>query len=442
MVVLLILATTVVTMILRQQFRPAREVIEMEITLDDGSEGALVDLNSPEDFIMAEEVTTPKSQGSLDVQQKQMEFNVPKPLPDNSTYFNDFQSPFIDDADPKNPYAEFQLSRAAMKNVTGKKVITWYSVASESLREDLFDESVFDECPVSKCKFLRSLGGKPDKHVDAVIFPGVAGREKPPVSRSRPDQVFIYYDMDPPIRPAKAFGGPEWNSIFNWTWSYRMDADIWEPFGTLKKTDKVKSSTFFKDVTKDKSKTRHVAWFVSSCHVLSQREKYVEELRKYVNVDIYGQCGNKTCPKSFECLEMLTQKYWFYLSFESALCKDYVTDKFFHMFFEGIHVIPVVMGGADYARFFPEGSYIDVNWFPSPKELADFLKLLMEEKKTYAEFLWRKSHYVFPGPSTTSALCQLCQRLHDRDRFRRTYPDLQAWYRGQQCTAPRQVWQE
>ena len=201
----------------------------------------------------------------------------------------------------------------------------------------------------------------------------------------------------------------------------------------------VKSSNYFKEIAKEKNKNKHVAWFVSSCHVPSEREKYVQELQKYVNVDIYGQCGNKTCPKSFACLEMLTQKYFFYLSFESAICKDYVTDKFFHMFFEGIHVVPIVLGGTDYSRVFAEGSYIDVNWFPSPKQLADFLKLLMDDKKTYAEFLWRKSHFLFAGSSTTGALCQLCQRLHDLKTFHKTYPDLQYWYRNQQCRAPIKV---
>ena len=122
-----------------------------------------------------------------------------------------------------------------------------------------------------------------------------------------------------------------------------------------------------------------------------------------------------------------------------AVLQDYVTDKFFHMFMEGIHVVPIVMGGADYASFFAEGSYIDVSWFPSPKHLADFLKIIMDDKKIYGEFLWRKSHFEFAGASTTSALCQLCQRLNDLKTFRKTYPDLQRWYRTQQCRAPRKL---
>jgi len=36
------------------------------------------------------------------------------------------------------------------------------------------------------------------------------------------------------------------------------------------------------------------AWFVSHCHTSSQREKYVTELQKYIDVDIFGYCGELT----------------------------------------------------------------------------------------------------------------------------------------------------
>ncbi|KAK7097958.1 alpha-(1,3)-fucosyltransferase C-like isoform X2 [Littorina saxatilis] len=428
---MIVLATTIVTMLLRSQYRD-HNVTQFTLALDDGTEDLRVD-----GYAVPEE----SSQSWRKAVEEQRAYTSPS-ISSNATYLQVFRSPFVSEANPKKPYDAFKISKEAKKNVTGKKVITWYAVASEKLREDLFDEDVFSECPVNKCKFLKPdmVDDKPDRAVDAVIFPGIAGRDRGPPPRAHPGQVFIYYDLDPPIRSTQSFGGKEWNSVFNWTWSYRRDADIWEPAGTLKRAEKVKPATYFKDVAKDKSKNKHVAWFVNSCHVPSQREKYVEELGKHVNVDIYGQCGNKTCPKSFECLEMITTKYFFYLSFESAVCKDYVTDKFFHMFFEGIHVVPIVLGGAEYSKFFPEGSYIDVDWFPSPKHLADFLKLLMEDKKIYAEFLWRKSHFHFAGSSTTSALCQLCQRLHDLRTYRKTYPDFQLWYRNQQCRAPRKVY--
>jgi hypothetical protein len=74
-----------------------------------------------------------------------------------------------------------------------------------------------------------------------------------------------------------------------------------------------------------------VAWFVSNCNGNNARQKYVQELQKYITVDIYGKCGTKSCARSTkrECFEMLNQDYKFYLAFENANCKDYITEKLF-----------------------------------------------------------------------------------------------------------------
>jgi hypothetical protein len=54
-------------------------------------------------------------------------------------------------------------------------------------------------------------------------------------------------------------------------------------------------------------------------------------LQKYIPVDIYGKCGTQKCPRSTEteCYEMLNRDYKFYLAFENANCKDYLTEKLF-----------------------------------------------------------------------------------------------------------------
>ena len=52
-----------------------------------------------------------------------------------------------------------------------------------------------------------------------------------------------------------------------------------------------------------------------------------------------------------ECYRMAERKYKFYLSFEDAICKDYVTEKFFSVY-GGLKLIPVVLGGANYSGIY------------------------------------------------------------------------------------------
>ena len=60
---------------------------------------------------------------------------------------------------------------------------------------------------------------------------------------------------------------------------------------------------------------------------------------------------------------MLEQDYKFYLSFENAVCVDYVTEKFYNAFL--FNMVPIVYGGADYTKLAPNMSYIDVRDFDS-----------------------------------------------------------------------------
>ena len=70
--------------------------------------------------------------------------------------------------------------------------------------------------------------------------------------------------------------------------------------------------------------------------------KYVRWLQQFIGVDIYGSCGSRECGEARSmagtrysveedpCFHMVNTKYSFYLSFENALCKDYVTEKIFN----------------------------------------------------------------------------------------------------------------
>ena len=44
-----------------------------------------------------------------------------------------------------------------------------------------------------------------------------------------------------------------------------------------------------------KNKTKLVAWVVSHCSAGSGRDDYVNELKKYITVDVYGKCSPLKC---------------------------------------------------------------------------------------------------------------------------------------------------
>ena len=77
----------------------------------------------------------------------------------------------------------------------------------------------------------------------------------------------------------------------------------------------------------------------------------------------------------------MSRNHYFYLSFESAHCEDYITEKFFRIL--NLPVVPIVMGDGNYQDFVPKSAYIDVNDFETVEKLANRLKFLMNHKVNY-----------------------------------------------------------
>ena len=121
-------------------------------------------------------------------------------------------------------------------------------------------------------------------------------------------------------------------------------------------------------------------------------------------MDIYGACGNNTCPRSSPlCHEILNNHYKFYLAFENSNCRDYITEKFFVtglglvytaylvIIYTGCtrnNILPIVMGARpeDYARVAPHHSYIHVDQFRGPRHLAQYLHMLDKDDDKYNQY--------------------------------------------------------
>ncbi|XP_067671524.1 3-galactosyl-N-acetylglucosaminide 4-alpha-L-fucosyltransferase FUT3-like [Haliotis asinina] len=243
--------------------------------------------------------------------------------------------------------------------------------------------------------------------------------------RSSPGQVWIFFAQEPWTNYRPRFPTKNWNSIFNWTLTYQRHSDFWAPYGLLRHQPGQKEPDWNKVMA---LKTKKVLWFASNCKTSSKREEYVDQLKKYIPIDIFGRCGKSdvnctTGSKSDE--DSCFAQYKFYLSFESTFCKDYVTEKFFKTFQRDRHIIPVVRGNGDYAKHYPKDTFLNTADFRSPKDLAAHLLYLDRNSTAYLNLL--KTHAQYKYHSAGRKVCEMCIRLHRLGQHRQSYRDISGW---------------
>ena len=242
-----------------------------------------------------------------------------------------------------------------------------------------------------------------------------------------------------------------YNNFFNWTVTYRQDSTVSLPYGwahNIKNHPEGKElKRFIRKFGKENTELSRkqtgnhstVAWMVSNCLTESNREGYIEKLKEFIDVDIYGGCYDKRsieCKKDEpqKCWDMIARKYKFYLSFENSICKDYVTEKFFDPLQRNI--IPVVLGGANYSQIAPPHSYIDAfkDFAENPEGLARYLKKIAGDDALYASYFWWKDFYSVGGFSAhdrARAPCKVCELLHQQGEEGAVgYEDLHKWWVG------------
>ncbi|XP_077289839.1 alpha-(1,3)-fucosyltransferase C-like [Arctopsyche grandis] len=295
------------------------------------------------------------------------------------------------------------------------------------------------KCRVYDCFTTAYPGWLPIDKYDAIVFHGPEYNSifniDSPSSRSG-HQRYVYLSQESPQnRPVKS----SLNGFFNFTMTHRLDSDVITNYFSISNVDgsyvapsdnpkwmTPDFSKLIKYIEVSKLKKKAVAWFVSNCRSNNGRESYVEELQKYIQVDIYGSCGPFRCPRNDEhhCFDMLRTDYYFYLAFENSNCQDYVTEKVSNALVN--NVVPIVLGGANYTKFLPPHSYLDASG-TSPKQMAHMIKKIIQNPKYYAEYFWWKDYYqVVDG---YNPFCKLCEILHDRNIRSKAY-NIREWWHG------------
>jgi len=115
----------------------------------------------------------------------------------------------------------------------------------------------------------------------------------------------------------------------------------------------------------------------------------------------------------WEMYNRLLEKTFFYLSFESSICRDYITDNFFYAL--DSQAVPIVMGPQrkTYERHAPSSSFIHVDDFQSPKELAHFLTELSKDTDRYLSYFhWKRNLTV----ERVDVSYEFCKYVHDKRR--------------------------
>ncbi|KAI1294997.1 Alpha 1,3 fucosyltransferase [Mortierella claussenii] len=175
-----------------------------------------------------------------------------------------------------------------------------------------------------------------------------------------------------------------------------------------------------------------IAWVVSNCKAISGRHYMVNQLLKYINIDIYGHCiRNRAWPqtptsdggmKDMDIVELISH-YKFYLAIENGNCEDYVTEKLEQTFAAG--AVPVVDGPEDYSRFMPaHKSLIRYDDYGSPQRLAEYLTELDQDDHQYQEYL---SFRTARSPDNTDAVGNIL--VNSPETFNRNYrKQLLPWF--------------
>ncbi|XP_041362087.1 glycoprotein 3-alpha-L-fucosyltransferase A-like [Gigantopelta aegis] len=290
-----------------------------------------------------------------------------------------------------------------------------------------------DECLVQNCVLV---GGEYKKKVDVVIFHTSLADIDDYATNIDEDTVKILFVLESPY-VSDNYSKNE--GYINWTATYRRDSTIVAPY---EKFDLFPNSSQVVNLKKHypknfaSGKTKMAAIFISNCRGANRRMDIVQELQKYITVDVYGQCGNLECPRtsSEECFKLLNEDYKFYLAFENANCRDYITEKFF---VNGLRndVIPVVMGAHpdDYRKVSPPHSYIHVEDFPTIRALAEYMKELDQNDNKYNEYFQWKGTGSFID---TKFFCRICSLVNDDNKPRLVVDNLEEWWHSKDVCRP------
>ena len=267
-------------------------------------------------------------------------------------------------------------------------------------------------CGGYKCA-IRTTTSFNTAGADIAVFFGIGISGNPP--KKPPGQLWAFQTGE--SQRSLAASHPQmWDGLFNYSIVYLRSSESNEYDLSWSRHFSVRDVHLSRNFYREKlqmvgKKEPNALWFVSNCanagifRVQSARVEYAHFLSDHVKVDAFTRgknCATKLghMLRTKDGAEPSFNNYWFYLSFENSLCKDYITEKFWKIITSDSLAIPVVLGGSsmrDYEAIAPPNSYIDVRNFTSPRHLAQHLKYVTENEDAFNFYhRWRNEYQLRP----------------------------------------------
>uniref|UniRef100_A0A3P8ZUJ5 Fucosyltransferase n=1 Tax=Esox lucius TaxID=8010 RepID=A0A3P8ZUJ5_ESOLU len=223
--------------------------------------------------------------------------------------------------------------------------------------------------------------------------------------------------------PSHTSGLRRFEGVFNLTMTYRVDSDIFLPYGYLLPRHHAHASSLRPRF----QRARLLAWVISNWSESQARVAYYRRLANYVSVDVFGRAG-VPLPEDSNVVS-LVRRYQFYLALENSQHTDYITEKLWNSLLAG--TVPIVLGPPreNYERFLPPEAFIHVDDFPSPRLLAQYL-LLLHRSPAYLQrhLAWRRSYSVHLTAFWAEHYCTACSAVRNNRLRTNTVANLQRWF--------------
>lgn len=236
-----------------------------------------------------------------------------------------------------------------------------------------------------------------------------------PLLRKRPGQIWVRHSQETEViftRQARE----SFTRRFDWSVNYRLDSEIVRTWIRPQDPEVMR-------IPPD-PKTELVAAFISGRFDRCGRNEYVRELMRHIEVHSYGsKLNNRKLENDIGAPSKMhaIRRYHFTIAFENAIAPDYVTEKLFQP--QAAGSVPVYMGAPNVADVAPApDSFINVEDYPGPAELAADLKRLASDPEAYARLHeWRRRPFnpLFERLAEGERLhpwVRVCRRLAERER--------------------------